>query len=385
MFLHGVNGDWRSTWTNAKTAMFWPQALAQATSWSTYSVQFDAHTNRGGTTMPLQERAASIAELLRDSPELRGKDIAIVAHSFGGIVAKQMVRHIHGRDRFHDLGERLAGVVFVATPHSGADIANYGRFLRWAIGSTVTLEDLRHHAPLLVELSDWYRNSSTPPAHVLYETRSMKLGWFRRWLMIVDRASANPGIAGATVIPVDADHSEISRPSTTGSVPFSSTASFLQQTFAVPARLARYPRQVAAVCYRQGSGGLEFLLVRTTGGRWTFPKGRIDLPRGLVGSAEQEALEEAGVTGIIHPEPITHYLHAKQELKQSEEHATRFCVAAFPMKVVNEAAREPERNRTPTWFAPGEAKLRLGEDRPVLYRQEFERVIDEMIQHLGAR
>ena len=156
-------------------------------------MQFDAHTNWGGTTMPLQERAVSIAELLRDSPELRGKDIAIVAHSFGGIVAKQMVRHIHGRDRFHDLGERLAGVVFVATPHSGADIANYGRFLRWAIGSTVTLEDLRHHAPLLVELSDWYRNSSTPPAHVLYETRSMKLGWFRRWLMIVDRASANPG------------------------------------------------------------------------------------------------------------------------------------------------------------------------------------------------
>ena len=31
--------------------------------------------------------------------------------------------------------------------------------------------------------------------------------------------------------------------------------------------------QVAAVCYRFGERGLEFLLVQTRGGRWTFPKG----------------------------------------------------------------------------------------------------------------
>ena len=33
---------------------------------------------------------------------------------------------------------------------------------------------------------------------------------------------------------------------------------------------------VSALCYRQSPGGLEFLLVRTKGGRhWTLPKGHV--------------------------------------------------------------------------------------------------------------
>jgi hypothetical protein len=60
-----------------------------------------------------------------------------------------MYRHIHDRDRHHDLKHRLAGIVFLGTPHSGADIATYGHYLRWALGSTVTLADLRAHSPLL--------------------------------------------------------------------------------------------------------------------------------------------------------------------------------------------------------------------------------------------
>ena len=38
-------------------------------------------------------------------------------------------------------------------------------------------------------------------------------------------------------------------------------------------RRLRGCEQVAAVCYRVRSGDIEFLLVQTRGGRWTFPKG----------------------------------------------------------------------------------------------------------------
>lgn len=381
VYLHGVNGGWQDTWTNGATGLFWPQALGKATGWDTYSIQYDANTNWGRTTMPLQERATSIAELLRDAPQLAGKDIALIAHSFGGIVAKQMLRHIYDRERFHDLRERLAATVFVATPHTGADIATFGYFLRWALGSTVTLEDLRAHSPLLNELADWYRNIDAPPAHVLYETRKMRLR-FSRWMMIVDRDSANPGLRGVAAIPVDADHVEISRPSRADSVQFTSAIGFLRDVFAIPARLARYPRQAGAICYRVGPNGVEFLLIRTTGGRWTFPKGGIDAQRGLAGSAAQEALEEAGVTGVIEPQPFIYYLHAKRELKASDEHALRFCIAAFLLNVKTENAREPERGRTPTWFSPEQAKQRLAEDRAVIYRDEFARVIDAAVARI---
>ena len=83
VYLHGVNGSWRETWLNRETGFYWPEGLARAGGWSTYSIQYDAHTNWGGTTMPLQERAASIAELLRDDAQL-GVGLARAAPARGG-------------------------------------------------------------------------------------------------------------------------------------------------------------------------------------------------------------------------------------------------------------------------------------------------------------
>ena len=49
---------------------------------------------------------------------------------------------------------------------------------------------------------------------------------------------------------------------------------------------------------RRDAGGLEFLLVRTSqGGRWTFPKGRIEPGESPSAAAAREAAEEAGVDG----------------------------------------------------------------------------------------
>src|SRR5207244_2308926 len=41
-------------------------------------------------------------------------------------------------------------------------------------------------------------------------------------------------------------------------------------------RRLRKCQQVAAVCYRIRGSGIEFLLVQTRGGRWTFPKGGVE-------------------------------------------------------------------------------------------------------------
>jgi 8-oxo-dGTP pyrophosphatase MutT (NUDIX family)/predicted alpha/beta hydrolase family esterase len=382
VFVHGVNGHWDATWTNASTQFFWPRELGVRKKWSTYSLQYDAHTN-WGTTMPLQERAVSIAEMLRDSADLAGKDIVIVAHSFGGIVSKQMMRVMaDDPGRYREVRDRLAGIVFVATPHTGADIATYGNFLKWALASTVTLEDLRNHTPLLNDLAQWYRRAETPRAHVLFETRKMKLGFLSRWIMVVDRNSADPGLGDTRPIPIDADHSEICKPESADARQFESTAAFLDEVFTIPARLASYPRQVAAICYRTGPAGPELLLVRTTGDRWTFPKGHIEPELGPVKSAAGEAFEEAGVSGEIEEKALTHYLHAKQELSDSPDRAMKFCVTAFPLRVTNDKAGKPQRKRSPTWFPMAQAKEQLARDRSLVYQQEFARVVDEFAIHV---
>ena len=64
-------------------------------------------------------------------------------------------------------------------------------------------------------------------------------------------------------------------------------------------RRLRGSEQVAAVCYQISKGGLEFLLVRTRNGRWTFPKGSVESGLTHAQAAALEAFEEAGVHGRI--------------------------------------------------------------------------------------
>src|SRR5215472_18742743 len=53
--------------------------------------------------------------------------------------------------------------------------------------------------------------------------------------------------------------------------------------------------KVAAICFRVRTGVIEFLLVQTRRGRWTFPKGNTEPGLTTAQAAALEAFEEAGV------------------------------------------------------------------------------------------
>ena len=59
------------------------------------------------------------------------------------------------------------------------------------------------------------------------------------------------------------------------------------------------PDQVAAVCYRHKGSSVQFLLVNTGGGKWTFPKGCVDPQLSAIEAASREAAEEAGGARLI--------------------------------------------------------------------------------------
>src|SRR5579863_8048135 len=65
--------------------------------------------------------------------------------------------------------------------------------------------------------------------------------------------------------------------------------------------------KVAAVCYRINGNGIEFLLVQTRGGRWTFPKGHVEPGLTHAQSAALEAHEEAGVHGRMEEVSFSRY------------------------------------------------------------------------------
>lgn len=134
------------------------------------------------------------------------------------------------------------------------------------------------------------------------------------------------------------------------------------------------PSKVAAICYRRTGSQLEFLLVNTASGKWTFPKGNIEPHLGASKSAALEAFEEAGVKGWIYDHHFDFYRHDKGDA----EHL----VAAYLM-LVRQVTIPQESHRNPTWFSMEETKRKLAKRRSEKYAQEFARIVDRAVEMLA--
>lgn len=144
-------------------------------------------------------------------------------------------------------------------------------------------------------------------------------------------------------------------------------------------RRLRGCEQVAAVCYRVRSGDIEFLLVQTRGGRWTFPKGSTESGLSHAQAAALEAFEEAGVHGRIEEVSFTRYVRKRGDMPRSA--AVELSVNAHLCEVRRlETPQESKRN--PTWFSPGKAKRRLQEDRASEYGNELAGVVDRAVARI---
>ncbi len=140
--------------------------------------------------------------------------------------------------------------------------------------------------------------------------------------------------------------------------------------------------QVAAVCYRFREDELEFLLVRTRNGHWTFPKGGVDRDPTNADAAAREAYEEAGVKGWVEPTPFASYLHCKPAHLRSRDKAV---LVDAHLCEVRHLVPCRERHRNPTWFTAADAKRRLRELRVPEYATEVLRIVDEATERILVR
>lgn len=143
------------------------------------------------------------------------------------------------------------------------------------------------------------------------------------------------------------------------------------------------PCQVAAVCYRHGSSGIEFLLVNTDSGKWTFPKGSLESRLSHSQAAAKEALEEAGATGLIERRHFHVYLHGKGVFWCGPG-VREFAVKAFLLQV-HRIGTPKESRRNPTWFDPERAKIALAYRREFKYRSQLSEVVDRALARILSR
>ena len=141
--------------------------------------------------------------------------------------------------------------------------------------------------------------------------------------------------------------------------------------------------QVAAVCYRVRSGGIEFLLVRTRGsGRWTFPKGSAEPGLTHAQAAALEAFEEAGVHGRIEEASFARYVRRGGARKSAAGCGKRGPAVYAHLCEVFRLSPPKESKRNRTWFSVEDAKRCLREKRRSDDGAEFARVVDQAVARI---
>jgi 8-oxo-dGTP pyrophosphatase MutT (NUDIX family) len=152
-------------------------------------------------------------------------------------------------------------------------------------------------------------------------------------------------------------------------------------------RKLRGCEQVAAVCYRVKSNGIEFLLIRTNSGHWTFPKGKAEPGLTHAQAAALEAYEEAGVHGRMEEASFARYVRRKRRdlqgaAKAGRRSAEKELVVQAHLCEVSRLEPPQESNRNPTWFSADKAKRRLREDRTPEFGAELARVVDRAVTRI---
>jgi pimeloyl-ACP methyl ester carboxylesterase len=228
IFVHGLTGDPLETWRSPPpNSELWPLWLAEDLEGvAVYTIGYDAPiSDAAAESMHPTDIANNLFNRLLIEDGLRQGQLVFIGHSLGGLIIKMMLRRARAeqdqREAAKDFLQRVRKVAFLATPHSGADLAGWGDFLRVLVRPSPAAISLIRNDPHLRELNEEYggmapklgvdhlilteRKPLRWPVTKFGMTKEVDLG------VIVKPDQADPGGLG-TPIPIQADHIEIAKP-----------------------------------------------------------------------------------------------------------------------------------------------------------------------------
>lgn len=146
VLVHGLNGHPQRTWT-AANGVFWPADLLPASLKNehanilVYGYNADVYStkrDRSPSDNFIHQHAQTLVTSLTQFRKSQGTErnpIIWVAHSLGGILTKRALLYSNDvlarqQEDFRSVFVSTYGIVFLGTPHTGSDIATWGRMLQ---------------------------------------------------------------------------------------------------------------------------------------------------------------------------------------------------------------------------------------------------------------
>lgn len=156
----------------------------------------------------------SMGEAAIDTLELEGhigdRPLVFVVHSLGGLLVKQIINlaiTLH-QGKGKRIADAFAGVAFIATPHDGSFVGSIADRLAVFYGTTKIVEALRKNNDQTLHLKKWFAGHIGGNSQIIIQAYRETEPYKR--VMIVEQASADPGINHAEVFDVPGrDHATI--------------------------------------------------------------------------------------------------------------------------------------------------------------------------------
>jgi pimeloyl-ACP methyl ester carboxylesterase len=278
IFVHGLGSD-AGGWVNSDTMFDWPLELGKRDArLRTFAVEYYAPMMGSQTVSPNYQ---ALAIKLFDDLKIKDvgtRPIVFVAHSLGGIIVKQVLRHAQAKE--DPIFSQTRAVIFLATPHAGATIATLGGHLgsavkllgtavatflpiiatpveavakvaAWQLRISDLTSQLQKQEPSLLELNLWYRKLKHIDTRVYYETESFYK------VLIVDPLSADPGVYDCDPVRAESkNHITISKPENEDDDLFKAVAAIAENVRKREQQGSGYP--VLQTWIRESLKGTEF-------------------------------------------------------------------------------------------------------------------------------
>ncbi len=226
IFVHGLGGDIRKTWMHNPRdhATLWPAWVGEDSGCPVWLLGYDAALSGWvDGAMPLPDQGTSVLDALTSEPRLKEAPLVMVGHSLGGLVIKTALVNASslGVARYSNFERQLRGVIFVATPHFGSELATLADVLKVILRTNDQVGDLRAHDPYLGILNTQFRSLHQRlgfGVRAFRETRgvatSRRLFGLVRGptVIVVSATSSDPYVQGETAIPLPEDHFSICKP-----------------------------------------------------------------------------------------------------------------------------------------------------------------------------